>query len=59
MFGLAGLAAPLISNVLGSVLGGLSGGQGAQGSQQSSECSQGGQSDPFQQILQQLTQEKS
>jgi hypothetical protein len=58
MFALAGLAAPIISNVLGSVLGGLSGGQGAQGSQQS-EGSQGGQSDPFQQILQQLTQDKT
>ena len=59
MFALAGLAAPIISNVLGNVLGGLTGGQGAQGSQQSGECSQGGQSDPFQQILQQLTQDKS
>jgi hypothetical protein len=59
MFALAGLAAPLISNVLGSVLGGLTGGQGAQGSQQTGESSQGGQTDPFQQILKQLTQEQS
>ena len=31
MFGLAGLAMPMISNLLGGALGGLFGGQGSQG----------------------------
>ena len=33
MFGIAGLAAPLIENMLGGALGGLFGGQGGQGAE--------------------------
>jgi len=38
MLGLAGLAAPMIGDMLGGALGGLFGGQGAQGGQGAEGC---------------------